>query len=104
MSVFAGGLLTGQAIGPVLGGAIGSIGGWRVAIGFGAAIALASAIPFLWIRGEAARSSATHHVTGGSESSDDVAGRILAFIYLLPAVQFAIGAAMVQTLVPIVAD
>ena len=104
MSVFAGGLLTGQAIGPVLGGAIGSIGGWRVAIGFGAAIALASAIPFLWIRGEAGRSSSTHDVTGGGESSDDVAGRILTFIYLLPAVQFAIGAAMVQTLVPIVAD
>ncbi len=30
--------------------------------------------------------------------------RVLAFIYLLPAVQFAIGGALLQTLVPIVAD
>lgn len=104
MSVFAGGLLTGQAIGPVLGGAIGSFGGWRMAIGFGAVIALASALPFIWIRGEAARSSFSHHAADGGGGGDDVARRILAFIYLLPAVQFAIGAAMVQTLVPIVAD
>lgn len=107
MSVFAGGLLTGQAVGPVLGGAIGSIGGWRVAVGFGAAIALVAASPFIWIRGEPpeVRLGGGH----GAKSDDGGGGReiprrILVFIYLLPAVQFAIGAAMVQTLVPIIAD
>ncbi len=106
MSIFAGGLLTGQAIGPVLGGAIGSIGGWRVAIGFGAAIALVAASPFIWIKGEpsAVRLGGHHDATADGEAGNEIPRRILVFIYLLPAVQFAIGAAMVQTLVPIVAD
>lgn len=102
MSVFAGALLTGQAIGPVVGGAFGSVFDWRVAIASGAAIAIVVAVPLLWIP---APTPTGHHQTAGSGEHDDTATPLtLAVIYLLPAVQFSIGAAMVQTLVPIIAD
>lgn len=102
MSVFAGALLTGQAIGPVLGGGIGSAFDWRVAMASGAAFALVVTVPFIWIRGDrpvghVTRVGGDTHVGGGGTLT-------LAIIYLMPAVQFSIGAAMVQTLVPIVAD
>jgi MFS family permease len=102
MSVFAGALLTGQAIGPVVGGGVGSVFDWRIAMASGAVIAIAVVVPFFWIAGE----RPTGHVTGSPEgATEDHATRlVLAIIYLLPAVQFSIGAAMVQTLVPIVAD
>lgn len=102
MSVFAGALLTGQAIGPVLGGGLGSAFDWRVAMASGAAFALVVTLPFLWIRGD----RPVGHVTqvAGDGGIDEASRLTLAIIYLMPAVQFSIGAAMVQTLVPIVAD
>lgn len=104
MSFFAAALLTGQAIGPVVGGAIGSVWDWRVAIGAGAVIAGLVIVPMGRIGATpppAARSAGRASV----QSSDHRGTKIvLALIYLLPAVQFAIGAAMIQTLVPLVAD
>lgn len=102
MSVFAGALLTGQAIGPVVGGGIGSFFDWRVAMAAGAVIALVVTIPFFWIHGD----SPSGHVARGEGASDvdHATPLVLGIIYLLPAVQFSIGAAMIQTVIPIVAD
>ncbi|MDH3250807.1 MAG: MFS transporter, partial [Acidimicrobiia bacterium] len=103
MSVFAAALLTGQAIGPVVGGAIGSAWDWRVAIGTGAAIAIIVIVPL-------SRLGATPSPAARLENDLDRPpdGRdtkiVLTFIYLLAALQFAMGAALIQTLVPIVAD
>ncbi|HEY5685074.1 MAG TPA: MFS transporter [Acidimicrobiia bacterium] len=102
MSVFAGSLLTAQAIGPALGGFIGSAAGWRVAVGFGAVLALGVVLPLFLIPSPPA---AGHHGDkAGSGAGRPVPRRVLAVIYLLPAVQFSIGAALAQTLVPIIAD
>jgi MFS family permease len=103
MSTFAASLLTAQAIAPVISGAIGATFDWRVAIGVGALICAIVIVPMARLGAtppprERMRQEALHE-------SDGRDTRIaLAFIYLLPAVQFAIGAAMIQTIVPIVAD
>lgn len=103
MSFFAAALLTGQAIGPVVGGAIGSVWDWRVAIAAGAVI---SAIVIIPLSRLGATPSPSARLEKDEERPPD--GRdttiVLTFIYLLPALQFAMGAALIQTLVPIVAD
>lgn len=104
MSVFAAALLTGQAIGPVVGGAIGAISDWRVAIGAGAAISLAVIAPLIRLPKTAPPGERVRRAGAGEEKDGRDTPVVLAFIYLLPAVQFAIGAAMIQTIVPIVAD
>ncbi len=102
MSVFAGSLLTAQAIGPALGGAIGSASGWRTAVGFGAVLALGVVLPLFLIPSPPA---AGHHAERpDSETGGSIPRRVLTVIYLLPALQFSIGAALAQTLVPIIAD
>jgi MFS family permease len=100
MSFFAAALLVGQAVGPALGGLLGSVWDWRVAMVFGAVIA-AALIPFFMRNPGVAPAGETDE---DGEESRPVPRRVLAVIYLLPAVQFSIGAAMIQTLVPIVAD
>ncbi len=100
MSFFAAALLVGQAVGPALGGLIGSIWDWRVAMVVGAVVA-AALIPF-FLRNPGV--APTGEPSEDGEESRPVPRLILAVIYLLPAVQFSIGAAMIQTLVPIVAD
>jgi MFS family permease len=40
----------------------------------------------------------------GNGDGDPIPGRVLGVLYLLPVVQFSIGAAIIQTLVPIVGD
>lgn len=101
MSVFAGALLTGQAIGPALGGAAEVVSDWRVALIGGGVVAAIGAVPFVVMRSPTVDGSRRTQSSGGD---DRATAPVLAVIYLLPAVQFAIGAAMVQTLVPIVAD
>lgn len=102
MSIFAGALLTGQALGPAVAGVIGSVYDWRVAFGSGAVVVLFVGLGFIGIR-------SVGTVEGSSPSratlpAQEVSRVVLWTIYLLPAVQFAVGAAMIQTLVPIVAD
>ena len=99
MSGFAAALMVGQAIGPTLGGAVASIWDWRAAFLVGATIGLAvAAILAMSARGPAV----VHGAVAGSTS--EVGATTLLALYLLPAVQFGIGAALIQTLVPIVGD
>jgi MFS family permease len=102
MSVFAGSLLTAQAIGPALGGAIGSASGWRIAVGFGAVLALGVVLPLFLIPSPTA--AGHHRLRGETDTGGPIPRRVLTVIYLLPALQFSIGAALAQTLVPIIAD
>lgn len=104
LSVFAGALLTGQAIGPAVGGWLGAEFDWRLALGLGGGLALLIAIPFL-IGGGPGREPPRVEPSGVTRTAapptNDLVFKVL---YLLPAVQFSVGAAMIQTLVPIVAD
>lgn len=99
LSYFAAALLVGQAIGPAIGGALAALWDWRVALVLGAAAAVALVPLFLRYPGERPPPAAA-----GRPAAHLPPRRILAVVYLLPAVQFSIGAAVVQTLVPIVGD
>jgi MFS family permease len=97
MSYFAGALLVGQAVGPTIGGVLGALWDWRVALVVGAVIAT-GIIPFYLRRpGQAPGETAT--TIPSSEHLPE--RRVLFVLYLLPAVQFSIGAAIFQTLAPI---
>lgn len=101
MAFFAGALLLGQAVGPFLGGILGAVWDWRVAMIVGAVVA-AALIPF-FMRHPGVSPEVTETEDDGS--GDDVIPRpVLSVLYLLPVVQFSIGAAIIQTLVPIVGD
>lgn len=101
MSGFAAALLVGQAIGPTLGGFAASLWDWRVALLAGAALAGVVAVILVWPR-KAGTTIPTARLRDTNGAT--VAPLVLVAIYLLPAVQFAIGAALIQTLVPIVGD
>jgi MFS family permease len=101
MSFFAAALLVGQAVGPAVGGLVGAVWDWRVAMVAGAVMVALMVPLFLRYPGSAPETAE------GADSDAEVTlppRRILTIIYLLPAVQFSIGAALVQTLIPIVAD
>ena len=102
-SVFAAALLTAQAIAPVISGAIGTVFDWRVAIGTGAVICAIVIVPLTRLGSTPPPSERLQRDADQPPDGRDTR-LALAFIYLLPAVQFAIGAAMIQTIVPIVAD
>ena len=101
MSFFAAALLVGQAVGPALGGLMGALWDWRVAMVVGAVVAAALVPVFLRNPGVA---PSIEKQGDGARARRPVPRRVLAVLYLLPAVQFSIGAAMIQTLVPIVGD
>ncbi len=101
MSGFAAALMVGQAVGPSVGGGVATVADWRVAF---VAAAVLAAVSGLSLAGR--RRVRTPLPSGGPAAQEEVpVGRVvLGTIYLLPAVQFAIGAALIQTLVPIVGD
>ncbi|HLF44764.1 MAG TPA: MFS transporter [Acidimicrobiia bacterium] len=101
MSFFAAALLVGQAVGPAIGGILGSTWDWRVAMIIGAVVA-AMVIPVFLRHPGVAPNAKTRPV--GEEDAPLPASRIRIVLYLLPAVQFSIGAALIQTLVPIVGN
>lgn len=102
MSAFAAWLLAGQSLGPALSGFLAVGAGWRLAMWVAAGIALTVGVALLWLRAPApAPAASSHH---DSAPPIDAPRHVLALIYLLPAVQFAIGGALLQTLIPIVAD
>jgi MFS family permease len=100
MSGFAAALMVGQAIGPTVGGVVASIWDWRAAFLAGAAIGLTvAAILALSSRGGPA---IEHGASTGAVNQ--VGATTLLALYLLPAAQFGVAAALIQTLVPIVGD
>lgn len=101
LAFFAAALLVGQAIGPALGGVLGTIWDWRVAMVVSALI-VAGVIPFFMRHPGTAPVRAP--VSTEESPGSPIPRRILAVIYMLPIVQFSIGAAIIQTLVPIVGD
>ncbi len=105
MSAFAAGLLLGQAVGPAFGGLIAAASDWRVA--FFAAAGLMGAVAawlLLILRSQPAPRAPAVDTAASRSAPEPTPRRVLAALYLLPAVQFGIGGAMVQTLVPIVGD
>lgn len=99
LSMFAGAMLAGQAVGPALGGAAGSVLDWRGAFIVGGVIAAAVGGAVL-LRPIPVVVAAVTGATPGGE--DHVPPRVLAVLYLLPALQFSVGAALIQTLIPLV--
>ncbi len=102
LSLFAGAMLAGQAVGPAIGGALGVTFDWRGTLLVGGALAAALAIPFLFVRRPVPLSHTPDRPA--SVAPDQVPRRVLAVIYLLPVAQFSIGAALIQTLIPVVGD
>lgn len=100
LSYMAGSLLTAQAVGPAFGGAVADLYDWRLALVLAAVIALVTVLPFLRAPGPPPDQDTDDD--GGGD--DRASRRVLAVLYLLPAVQFSIGAAVIQTLVPLIAD
>jgi len=100
LSFMAAALMTGQAIGPAIAGVMADVFDWRIALGVAASLGVLAAVPFLKWTGD------RPDVGDPSEAAGDdrATPRVLAVIYLLPAVQFSIGAAVIQTLVPLLAD
>lgn len=101
MSGFATALLVGQAAGPALGGAVASFANWRVAFGAGAAIAAGAAVLMLASGRQAVGPGRT---TAAAVPHHAMRARVRVALFLLPAVQFSIGGALLHTLVPIVGD
>jgi MFS family permease len=103
LSAFAGYLLAGQSFGPTFGGAVGDAAGWRWAVAAAAGLALLVAATVHFVREPLPAAEAGTR----SERRSPVAqpGRLaIAFLYVVPAAQFSIQGALLQTLVPIVAD
>ncbi len=99
LSLFAAALLVGQTIGPAVSGLIAPAAGWRGAMVTAAAIVTILSIPLLRIRSPAERRQSQP-----AGAAAPVPRLVLATLYSLPAAQFAIGAAVLQTLIPIVGD
>lgn len=98
MSIFSGGLLAGQSLGPAAGGVLAAVWDWRVALVVGGVVSAVMVVPFLRWPGPAPQPASIRHEADPSPSP----GRgVLLTLYLLPAVQFSIGAAAVQTILPI---
>ena len=105
LSAFAGWLLAGQSFGPTTGGTIGAALGWRWAVGIAGIVAMVVAVLIVFVRAPSPEVEAKAPGPGGLvEAPVEIPKLTLTFIYLLPAVQFALGGALLQTLIPIVAD
>ena len=100
MAGFAAALMVGQAFGPAFGGIAASLWDWRVAFVAAAALAMATGIVLL-IGSE--RSGVVESRKREADRSS-IRPSVLAALYLLPAMQFGIAAALIQTLAPIVGD
>ncbi len=98
VSFYATALLAGQALGPAFGGIVDALSDWRWA--FVAAAVLAGVGIATARRAPKTRSRVTQRSADTEEA--EVPLGTLAVIYALPAMQFAIGGALLQTLYPIV--
>ncbi len=101
MSGFAAALMVGQAVGPAVGGAVATVSDWRGAFILATLLAGLTGLGLARRRRDRAPTP-TEMAVRAPET--EIGRLVLIALYLLPAVQFAIGAALVQTLVPIVGD
>lgn len=101
LSLFAGAMLAGQAAGPAAGGGLGSLLGWRGAFAAGAGLAAAMCFFYLF-SGKGVRLGSAP--SGEAPSAAGAPPRALAVLYLIPAAQFAVFGALIQTLIPLVGD
>ena len=102
VSIFAAGLLFGQAIGPTLGGFIASAGGWRIAEVAAGVIAIAIATTLVGIgRAPAAVGKAS---PSDKAMQPPVPLRFRLLLYMVPFAMFGSLGALTQTLIPIIGD
>ncbi len=104
VSIFAAGLLVGQAIGPTLGGLLASLGGWRLAEAVAGAIAFVVAAVLLGRRPFSAGVGAGSAGRPVHDGGPDIPARYRGLLYLVPFAMFASLGALSQTLIPIIGD
>ena len=102
VSIYGGSLLTAQAMGPLIAGFAAVLLDWRIVFLMGGVTALVVAPQFF--RAKTVESSGREAVRSGRSAETDVPTSVLWLIYALPAVQFGIGAAVLQTLIPIIGE
>ena len=102
VSIYGGALLTAQAMGPLIAGFAAVFLDWRIILLLGGVMTLVVAPVFF--RAKTVESSGREAKRSGLSAETDVPTRVLWLIYALPAVQFGIGAAVLQTLIPIIGE
>jgi MFS family permease len=102
MAAFSMALMTGQTLGPAVGGIVAGIGGWRLAQGVAAGIGVAVMVVCLLLgRRGAARREAPAPRTGGPAERDLTRAQALALAAVPFATFFTLGA-LPQTLLPVI--
>jgi MFS family permease len=114
MALYTGALMSGQMVGPALGGAIGSLTGWRAAIWVAAAIGVAVAVAcVLWSRrtADAAGGEGSFATSAPSAEADEPETRgpppsrpELIALAAAPFATFFALAGLTQTLIPVIGD
>lgn len=106
VSIFAAGLLVGQAIGPTLGGLVSSVGGWRVAQVVAGLLAFlaAGALVGFGRRPSSGASSPGPLAASPHARGPDISIWYRGLLYLVPFAMFASLGALSQTLIPIIGD
>ncbi|MCD6013944.1 MAG: hypothetical protein K0R88_28 [Solirubrobacterales bacterium] len=109
MAIYVTALMSGQMAGPALGGAIGSLAGWRPAMGVSAAIGVgvAATCGGLWWRGRAQPRIGAEAEAGGSPDAPApvrAPRRELFALALAPFATFFGMAGLTQTLIPLIGD
>lgn len=109
MAIYVTALMSGQMVGPALGGAIGSVAGWRPAIAVSAAIGagVAAVCGVLWWRAHTGPRPVARTAHAHSESATTATGpprRELFALALAPFATFFGMAGLTQTLIPLIGN
>jgi MFS family permease len=108
MAIYVTALMSGQMVGPALGGAVGSVAGWRPAIAVSAAIGagVAAVCGVLWWRAHTSPRPAarTAHVHSDSATATGPPRRELFALALAPFATFFGMAGLTQTLIPLIGN
>lgn len=111
MAIYVTALMSGQMAGPALGGAIGSLAGWRPAVWVSAAIGVGVAVgagSLWWRAGSLPRAGAGPRSTTGLPDQPAAGGRALRrelfALALAPFATFFGMAGLTQTLIPLIGD
>ena len=102
VSIYGGSLLTAQAVGPLIAGFAAVVLDWRIVLLLGGLTACFVAP--LFFRAKTVESAGREARRSGHLAETVVPTHVLWLIYALPAVQFGIGAAVLQTFIPIIGE